>query len=246
MTSDPKTAKTVLITGGGSGIGAACARALAVEGYRVAITGRRQSRLDEVTATPPNGTTIVAKVCDVSERPAVSELIEWANNELGQIDVLINSAGVNVPKRSMSELSPDDWDLLIKINATGAYNTIRSVLPQMRDRQDGLVINISSVAGKRAGPIGGVAYNASKFAMAALGLTVGEEERNNGIRVTTIYPGEVETPILDDRPVPVSAEHRARILQPEDIAAAVVMIAQLPPRAQIPELVMIPTTQSYV
>ena len=145
----------------------------------------------------------------------------------------------------MDELVPEDWDLILKINATGAFNCMRAVLPQMRERQDGIIINISSIAGKRAGLLGGVAYNASKFAMSALSTTAGIEEKDNGIRVTTVYPGEVETPILDDRPVPVSAEHRQKILQPEDVAAAVLMIVQLPPRAHVPELVIKPTSQAY-
>lgn len=145
----------------------------------------------------------------------------------------------------MADLTPEDWDRVMAINATGTFNCIRGVLPQMRERHDGVIINITSVAGMRTGLLGGVAYNASKFAASALGRTVGEEERDNGIRVTTIYPGEVETPILDDRPVPVSAEHRARILQPEDIAAAALMVACLPPRARVPELVITPTTQSF-
>jgi NADP-dependent 3-hydroxy acid dehydrogenase YdfG len=145
----------------------------------------------------------------------------------------------------MSTIDPADWDKLMQVNATAAFNTMHAVLPQMRERQDGLIINISSVAGLRASMLGGVAYSASKFAMTALGTCVGLEERNNGIRVTNVYPGEVETPILDARPVPVSAEHRARILQPEDIAAMVVAIAQLPPRAHVPDIVVKPTTQEF-
>src|SRR5690606_34250804 len=125
---------------------------------------------------------------------------------------------------------PEDWDLLLRVNATGAYNCMRRALPGMRARRDGVIVNISSVAGLRANPLGGVAYNASKFAMSALGTTVAQEEKDRGIRISTVYPGEVETPILDKRPVPVTAEHRARILQPEDVAAAVRLIACLPPR----------------
>ena len=116
----------------------------------------------------------------------------------------------------------------------------------MREQKRGTIINIASVAGRRAIPLGGVAYNASKFAMTALGSTVGEEEKGNGIRVTNIHPGEVETPILDARPVPVSAEHRAKILQPDDLADAVLMVVKLPPRARVPELVIVPTTQTFV
>jgi len=237
--------RTVVVTGGGSGIGAAIAVGLAGAGCRVAINGRRQERLDEVVGSYDGTVPILAKTCDVADRDAVAAYFEWAHGELGQVDILVNSAGINTPRRAVAELDPADWDSLIAVNLTGAYNCIQAVLSGMRERGDGVIVNINSVAGKRAGPIGGVAYNASKFGMAALGTTVAEEHRDEGIRVTNIYPGEVETPILDNRPVPVSAEHRARILQPEDVADAVLMVCQLPARANVPELVIIPTTQSY-
>ncbi len=237
--------RTAVVTGGGSGIGAAIAHGLAATGCRVVITGRRQERLDEIIHSHDGPEPILSRACDVSDREGVGELFNWAHAELGQIDILVNSAGINTPRRSVAELDPADWDSLIAVNLTGAYNCIHAVLPGMRERRDGLIINISSVAGKRAGPIGGVAYNASKFGMAALGTTVAEEHRELGIRVTNIYPGEVETPILDNRPVPVTAEHRAKILQPEDVADAVLMVVRLPARANVPELIVIPTTQPY-
>ena len=235
--------KTALVTGGGSGIGAEIARTLAENGCRVAITGRRESRLQEVVDSSPQ--EIFFRTSDVGNREDVAALFSWVRKELGTVDILVNSAGINIAKRSMADLDPADWDKLLQINATGAYNCIREALPQMRKQLDGVIVNISSVAGIRAGLLGGVAYNASKFAMSALSLTVGEEESQNGIRLTSIYPGEVETPILDERPVPVSAAHRARILQPEDLAAASLMVISLPARARVPELVMIPTTQSF-
>ncbi len=237
--------KRVLVTGGGTGIGAAAAIALADAGCRVVITGRREDKLREVAATASGSTPIAYRAADVSERDDVAPLFAWIDAELGGLDILVNSAGINVAKRKVAELAPEDWDKLMQVNATGAFNCIHAALPGMRSRKDGVIINICSVAGVRANPLGGLAYNASKFAMRALGLTVGEEERDNGIRVTNIHPGEVETPILDQRPVPVSAEHRARILQPADLAAAVLMVAQLPPRARVPELIMIPTSQSF-
>lgn len=237
--------KKVLITGGGSGIGEGCALALAAEGCRVAISGRREEKLKQVAAQFDGEPGILCRACDVSDRDDAFALVDWATEQLGRIDILLNSAGMNIPKRSMEECSPEDWDKVLTINATGAYNTMYRTLPQMRDRQDGLIINISSIAGVRASLLGGVAYSASKFAMTALGTCVGLEEKDHGIRVTNLYPGEVETPILDNRPVPVSAEHRARILQPEDIAAAVVMIAGLPPRAHVSDIVVKPTTQVF-
>lgn len=237
--------KTVLVTGGGTGIGAGCALAFAKAGCRVAITGRREDKLKEVAAKGPKDQPILTFAGDVSVRANADEVVAWATREMGRVDILLNSAGINVPKRTMAALDPADWDKLMQVNVTGAFNTIHYVLPQMRERKDGLIINISSVAGLRASPLGGVAYTASKFAMTALGTCVALEERNNGIRVTNVYPGEVETPILDARPVPVSVEHRARILQPDDIASMILAVAALPPRAHVPDLVIKPTTQEF-
>jgi NADP-dependent 3-hydroxy acid dehydrogenase YdfG len=145
----------------------------------------------------------------------------------------------------MAELDPADWDRLVAVNATGVYNAIHAVLPQMRQRKDGLIININSTSGVRAGLLGGVAYNASKFAVTALTHSVAQEVREEGIRLTNLCPGEVDTPILEQRPTPVSAEHRARILQPEDIAAVALTIANLPPRANVVEVIVKPTTQAF-
>ena len=237
--------KTVLITGGGSGIGAACAVALAQEGCAVGVTGRREERLKEAASRFDGEPAIKTFVSDVGSRDDVAKLFDWANAELGRVDILINSAGVNTKKRTFADLAPEDWDKLMQINATGAYNTMHAVIPQMRERKDGLIINIASIAGLRATLLGGVAYNASKFAMRALGMSVNNEFFEEGIRVTTIHPGEVDTPILENRPSPVSDEHRARILKSEDVAAAVVMVAKLPPRANVTELTIKPTTQPF-
>ena len=189
---------------------------------------------------------IFTHTVDVANRDSVRTLFEWIHEQFGQLHLLVNCAGANVPKRSMSELDPEDWDKLMNINATGAFNCMHFGLPLMRPHKSGLVINISSTSGKRAAPLGGVAYNASKFAMAALGTSATEDERENGIRVTTIFPGEVDTPILDDRPTPPSAEHRAQILKPSDIAEITLSIAKLPPLAHVPELVIKPIAQSFI
>ncbi|MEO1997975.1 MAG: SDR family oxidoreductase [Planctomycetaceae bacterium] len=239
------TGKTAIVTGGGSGIGAAVAHALSGQGAQVVVTGRTQSRLDEVVRAGPATPPIHSRTSDVGDRNSVRELFAWVRAELGHVDILVNSAGVNIPNRGLRDLTPEDWDQVLQINTTGCFNCIWSVLPEMRNRRDGVIVNIASIAGCRASLLGGVAYSASKFAMAGLGLTVGLEEREQGIRVTTIYPGEVETPILEQRPQPVTAEHRSRILQPEDVAAAVLLVAQLPARAHIPELVIKPTCAAF-
>ena len=237
--------QNALVVGGGTGMGEAIALALAAEGAKVAVAGRRQEKLDAVSKQAEG--KILAHTVDVAERESVKTLFDWAGAQFGgQLHLLVNCAGVNIPKRSMSELAPGDWDKVIAINATGAFNCMHFGLPLMRPHRTGLVINISSTSGKRAAPLGGLAYNASKFAMAAIGTSASEDERENGIRVTTIFPGEVDTPILDDRPVPPDADHRAKILKPADIAAITVAIAKLPPLAHVPELVIKPIGQSFI
>jgi NADP-dependent 3-hydroxy acid dehydrogenase YdfG len=246
MTASSLSGKTALVTGGGSGIGLGTALALAKEGCRVAITGRRLDVLQQAVAAWSGQPALVAHPCDVADRTSVETLFAWADEHFGSIDILVNAAGVNLKNRMMANMTPPDWDRVLAINASGVYHTMYGVLPQMRERRDGLIINISSISGKRAAALGGVAYNASKFAVAALGTSVANEEASNNIRVTTIYPGEVDTPILEHRPQPVSADRRAKMLLPEDIADMVVAIAKLPPRAHVPELVIKPTVQEYV
>lgn len=237
--------KVVLVTGGGSGIGLGIAVALAREGCRVAITGRNPQKLQRAVASYDGRPPLCARPCDVAQRDQVAALFAWLMSELGPPDILVLSAGINVAQRSMAELSPEDWDRILAVNATGAFNCLHAALPVMRRRGGGLIVNISSIAGKRALELSGPAYCAAKFAMSALGLAVRLEERANGIRITNIYPGEVDTPLLEERPEPVPAEKRAQMLRPEDIAACVVTIARLPPRVVVPELVIVPLYQSY-
>ncbi|NQU21826.1 MAG: SDR family oxidoreductase, partial [Candidatus Nealsonbacteria bacterium] len=232
-------------TGGGSGIGLGIARAMADEGCRVALTGRNQQRLDEAAATFDAGSGIATRPCDVADRADVGRLADWFEQQWGTPDVLVNSAGINVARRSIADLDPAEFDRIMAVNNTGTFNCIHAVLPGMRSRGSGLIVNISSIAGKRAMKLGGVGYCASKFAVSALCTTIGLEERDNGIHVTNVYPGEVDTPILQHRPEPVPPEKLARMLQPEDVAACVVTIAKLPARALVPELVITPLYQEY-
>ncbi len=237
--------KTALVTGGGTGIGLGVAVALAEAGCRVAIAGRRTEVLDAAIAATKSDPPMIGHAVDVADRASVAALFRWADKSLGQIDILVNSAGVNIRRRSMADMPPEEWDRVMAINSTGVYNCMREVLPGMAARGDGLVITISSISGLRASMLGGTAYSASKFAASALCTAVALEYGKQGVRVTNICPGEVDTPILEQRPHPVSDEHRARILQPEDVGAAAVMIASLPARAHIPELIIKPTWQDF-
>ena len=231
----------VVIVGGGTGMGQATARALAKAGARVAVGGRRQSALDDTA----EGTAIHTRTIDVADRQNTNEFFAWASEQLGQVDVMMNAAGINIKNRSMTEMSPEQWDQVLAINATGAYNCLHAVLPGMRERGDGLIINVSSVAGKRAIALGGIAYSASKFAMTSLGTCVANEVAADGIRLTNVYPGEVNTPLLEQRPAPVSEEHKQRILQPEHVAEAMLALIALPKEVHIPELVIKPISQGW-
>lgn len=240
-----KAAKNVLVVGGATGIGRGIAETMAAAGHRVAIAGRRESKLRETQQAYDGPGEILIHPCDVADRDSVKLLLDWYHDTLGTVGILVNAAGINIRDRSMAAMVPEDWDRVMKVNATGAYNIMAAVLPEMRERQNGVIINVSSVAGKRAIELGGIAYCASKFAMTALGTAVGQEEAANGIRITNVYPGEVDTPLLEQRPNPVSDEHRSRMLQPEDIAELVLTICSLPPRAHVPEIVIKPRLQNY-
>ena len=241
------TSRTALVTGAGSGIGRAIAVSLDQAGLRVALVGRGAAKLEETRAAlseSGRGSALVLP-CDVADRPAVDAMAGRVLEEFGAIDVLVCNAGTNVRNRSLEALDPADWDRMIATNLTGAYNLVHAVLPAMRARQAGLVVQICSISGKRASVLGGAGYSASKFGQAALGITLGREEGPKGIRSTVIYPGEVNTPILDARPVPVGQERREAILQPSDVAAAVRFLVELHPRANVPELIIKPTVDDW-
>ena len=240
------TLKTALVTGAGSGIGRGIAKTLDALGLRLALIGRDESKLGQTRAELSLGCdSALIFSCDVADRTSVKATVEQVLESLGSIDVLVCNAGTNVRHRSLESLSLTDWDKMINVNLTGSFNLVHHVLPSMRARQNGVIIQICSISGIRASTLGGAGYSASKFGQSALGICLGREEGKNGIRSTVIYPGEVNTPILDARPVPVAADRRAAILQPEDIAAAVKFVIELHPRARVPELVITPTVDDF-
>lgn len=231
--------KVALITGGGSGVGAAIAARFDHADARVAIIGRREDQLQHTVEKI--GGNVRAYVADISNRDQIAQVIEDVQAMFGPIDILVNNAGVNLPRRSLEQLAPEDWDRLMAVNATGAFNMVYALLPSMRARRSGLIINISSIAGIRPSALAGAAYSASKHALAALSKVIGIEQGDYNIRSTLISPGDIDTPLLEQRPVKVSEQIRAIILQPDDVAAAVQFVAELPARACVPELVIKPT-----
>ena len=237
--------KVALVTGGGSGIGLAVARGFLAEGARVAIAGRDEAKLCQA-AESLDGGEVLCRAADVAQPEQVQDLVRSVTEHWGRVDILVNNAGLNVKERTLRELTPQTWQKLIRANLDGAFYCLHAVLPQMLARGDGVIVNVCSTAGKRAHPLGGAAYAASKFGMSALGLCLGAEEKDSGVRVSNIYPGEVDTPILEVRPEPVTVEHRQKILRPEDVAAAVLFVATLPAHVSVPELIIKPTTQVYL
>lgn len=234
--------KVVWITGAGSGIGRAVARMFAAGGATLVLIGRRADKLnsvyEEVCADGGRGEILVLDVCARAEvAAAAAGLLERHQ----RVDVLINNAGLNVRGRKLAALTGEDWDQVIQTNLSGAFNMIHAVLPAMRRQQDGLIVNVSSMAGKRVSGVAGTAYTASKHGMNGLSLSVSAEEGSNGIRCTAVMPGAVNTDILEKRAVTYSAEERARMIQPEDIAQAVRFLALLPARSTVPEMLMVPT-----
>lgn len=237
--------KVAVVTGGGSGVGKATAALFLKEGAKVVIAGRDAGKLAAVAQELGAGAALVTAPTDVTKAEQCAALIELATKTFGRVDVLVNNAGTNIKDRTLRDLTPESWDMMIRTNLDGAFYCTKAVLPQMFDRKDGVIVNVVSVAGKRANPLGGAAYVAAKFGMGGLGLVLSNEEKDSGVRVSNIYPGEIDTPILSARPKPVTEEQRALILKPEDVAESVLFVASLPARVSIPELVIKPTVQMY-
>jgi NAD(P)-dependent dehydrogenase (short-subunit alcohol dehydrogenase family) len=230
----PLTGRTAVVIGASSGIGAATARAFAEAGAHVHAAARRE---------PSLGDDITGHQLDVVDRSSVDAFAR-ALTDTGPIHVLVVAAGANRPDRSLDRLTPEGWDALISVNLTGAFNVVRAFLGALREAR-GDAILIGSVSGSWP-DVSGSAYQAAKAGLLAFARGAAFEEHSRGVRFTTILPGVVDTPILDSRPEPPPAELRAHMLQPEDVAAACLFAATLPPRAHVPELTILPTALQSV
>ena len=239
--------KVAWITGGGSGIGLAGALELAKAGARVVISGRTQRTNESGLAQLKSVGSAEAIQLDVSDKSAVTRAAADIEKRHGRIDILVTSAGTNIggAKRNFKTMALEGWDDVVRINLDGLFYCCYAVIPGMRARRDGLIINISSWAGRYASVLTGPAYNATKRAVIAVTESINMEECTNGIRATSILPGEVATPILEKRPVPPTAEERARMAQPEDFGAAILFVATMPARTCVNEVVIAPTWNRF-
>ncbi|MES2185511.1 MAG: SDR family NAD(P)-dependent oxidoreductase [Pseudomonadota bacterium] len=242
--NDALKGQVAWITGASSGIGRACAAALVAAGARVALSARDAGPLEAVAAAlraGGEGVEVGAFAMDVTDPATVRAAAEAIAVRWGRIDLLVNSAGLNIARRRWDEVDAAGWQRLFDVNVHGTYHCIQAVLPGMRARGGGLVVNIASWAGRFTSGKAGPGYNAAKSAVITLTQSLNMEEHRNGIRACAVSPGETATPIMQKRAVPPGAEALARMLQPEDVAAAVLMVACMPARACVNEVVISPT-----
>lgn len=233
--------KNAVVTGAGSGVGRAVSLALAREGWQVALVGRRMDALIEtVQGAGAHCGKLAPFPCDIGDPASVTALGQEILEKLGPVEVLVNAAGTNVPRRSLEALSLSDYRLMMDTNLNGAYYCTQAFLPAMRRQGSGTIIHIVSDAGKQANPKAGPAYAMSKFGLAGLVQSINAEERGNGIRACAIFPGDIDTPLLDRRPAPPSAEARTKMLRPEDVARCVLLAINLPAHAVVEELLIRP------
>lgn len=233
----PGNAPVIVVTGAGSGVGRAVVERFVGEGWQAALIGRQEATLEATRqACGVRAMACEPIVCDVSDADAVDRMAEAVIARFGRVDVLVNSAGTNVRRRAFREVSIEDWHQVIATNLHGAFYCTRAFLPHMRARGAGTVVNINSDAGRLARDLAGVSYVTSKFGMAGMTQSLNAEERAHGIRGCSIFPRDVNTPLLDKRPQPPGDDERRRMVQPEDVAACVWLAATLPPNAIVEEL----------
>ena len=240
-----KTKRVAWVTGGGTGIGEACVEMLAARGWSVAVTSRRAENVDaaikNAIAKGGDAARLLALPLDVSDAAAVEAAAKKITDTFGRIDLLVNSAGINVRARNWPDVTNEGWDQVIGINLDGLMYCMRAVLPVMKAQKEGTIINVSSWAGKFVSPMTGPAYVASKHAVVALTESFNMENAKFNLRACCVCPGEVATPILDKRPIPITKEERARMAQSEDVGDLIRYVACLPAHIVINEVMINPT-----
>jgi short-subunit dehydrogenase len=233
-----KNKHRALITGAGSGIGRATALAFAEAGIDLALVGRSAEKLNAVAAEArKTGVEAKAYPLDLSMVDQVKAKIGEVATDFGNLTILVNNAGMG-GTGDLLTLSLEDWQQMINLNLTSVLQCIQGVLPGMRDRQNGMIINIASIAAHQAFP-GWGAYSVSKAGLLCLSKVLAAEERLHGIRVVTVSPGAVDTPIWEADTMPDF--DRSAMLSPELIAQSILHTAMLPPQAVIEELIVTPS-----
>ena len=234
--------KSVILTGAGSGIGRITAKMLGAMGANVFIVGRRENLLidtvKEIEEAAGKGAYISA---DLEDGDAAANVAEVAIKEFGNIQYLINNAGHSSKVRALRYVEKEDWQSVFNVNVEGVYRLTQAIIPNMIENREGTIVTVSSMAAITPGLMGGIPYSSAKAAVAAMMTAMRQELREYGIRSCTIYPAEVDTPILDNRPLPPDAKARSTMMQPEDIAEAILLCMRMPQRTIVQDLVVSPT-----
>lgn len=234
--------KVCLITGGGSGIGRATANKMAKEGARIIVVGRTQTKIDEtVSSIKKDGGYASGYATDVSDQALVDDLVSSVIQEHSKIDLLLNNAGHSSKHRRLTTTTATEIQSVIDSNLIGTIYCSQAVVPYMISAEEGTIINVASIAGLSPSNLGGMIYSAVKAAVINFTGFLNDDLKNTGIRASVVIPGEVDTPILDNRPIPPDENARAKMVTAEDTAEAISMIARLPLRTNIPELQIRPT-----
>jgi NADP-dependent 3-hydroxy acid dehydrogenase YdfG len=231
-----------LVTGAGTGIGRESAILLAREGATVVVTGRRIEPLEHVVAEiRAHGGKAISRSLDIASRDAILAAVAWVGANVGAIDILVNNAGSASKVLNARFIAEEEWNSTLNVNLTAVFNLTQAVLPGMIAKGEGTVITVSSLAALNPNLLGGAAYGAAKAAVKNFMTFLHNTYRNQGIRATTILPGETNTPIMDSRARPPLESERAVMLDPHDVARAVLLCASLQKGAMIPELHICPT-----
>ena len=233
----PLDGQAAVIVGGSSGMGRATALAYGRAGARLVIAARSADKLKDLAAEIGDGA--VACATDARDLEQVNHLVRTTLDRFGRIDILVYATGTNIPDRSLADLSHETWEMMLSTNLTGAFNCTKVVLPTMREQKFGLIIYLSSGC-VQSPDLSGVSYQAAKHGISGLAHGTFQEEQDNGIRTTVIFPGLCDTRLVLQRPVPTPPEVMVKALKPEDVAEACLFVATMPSRARIPEMVLLP------
>lgn len=236
--------KVCIITGGGSGIGRGAALMMAEQGAKIALVGRTAPKVEAVRdEIQSHGGDALAFGLDVADATGVRRMTQQTIDAFGRIDVLVNNAGHSSRHRRILTTPPDEIRAVIDSNLVGTIYCTQAVLPTMLEAGEGTILNVASLAGVHTSYLGGMTYSAVKAAVIHFTRFLNFELTNTGVRASVLIPGEVDTPIMDNRPVPPTSDDRTTMVGIDECAEALTMIAGLPKRSNISELIIRPAMQ---